>query len=214
MEETRQVDLQRPSRHNLSVHSNSRHQSKKAAEMWKIIAFTYAKPNIGHIQQLKHQLKQYSKGDKTIDEYLQGLTTRFDQLALLGKPIEHEDKINYILKGLPEDYKSVVDQVESRDTSPTITEVHEKLLTKEAKLFSIASSASTVGLISANTASARPRSFQGKQNQRQNQTWNNNNQQPYYQPRPDNRNNNKGYQGRCQLCSVFGHSAKRYTQLQ
>ncbi|CAA7034341.1 unnamed protein product [Microthlaspi erraticum] len=76
-------------------------------EMWKTIAATYAKPSRGHIQQLKHQLRQHTKGDKSIDEYIQGLMTRFDQLALLGKPVEHEDQIEYILEGLPEDYKPV-----------------------------------------------------------------------------------------------------------
>lgn len=61
-------------------------------------------------------MKQWSKGIKTIDEYLQGLTTRFDQLALLGKPIDHEDQIEYVLEDLPKDYKSVVYQIEGRES--------------------------------------------------------------------------------------------------
>lgn len=134
--------------------------------MWKTITATYDNPSRGHIKQLKHQLKQYSKGDKSIDEYLQGLTTRFDQLALLGKPIEHKDQIEYILEGLPEYYKSVVDQVEGRDIPPSITEVHEKLLTKETKLLTTASSISSVLPVTANVATSSPRSFQGKQQQR------------------------------------------------
>ncbi|KFK22489.1 hypothetical protein AALP_AAs62859U000100, partial [Arabis alpina] len=55
-----------------------------SAEIWHTVASTYAKPSRGHVQQLKQQLEQIKKGDKTIDEYLQSLTTRFDQLALLG----------------------------------------------------------------------------------------------------------------------------------
>lgn len=138
--------------------------TQTAAEIWRTLAATYVKPSRRHIQQLRHQLKQCSKSEKTIDEYLQGMITRFDQLALLGKPINHENQIEYILGGLPEDYKSVIEQIKGRDISPSITKIHEKLLNKEAILLSVTSAPSTVVPISANT---RPRQSQGKQNQRQ-----------------------------------------------
>lgn len=107
-----------------------------ALDVWQTLASTYAKPSRGHIKQLKAQLKNWTKGNKTIDEYLQGAITRLDQLAILGKAIEHEDQIEMILEGLPEDYKSIVDQIEGRDTPPTIAELHERLLNHEAKLLS------------------------------------------------------------------------------
>ncbi|KFK33813.1 hypothetical protein AALP_AA5G063300 [Arabis alpina] len=194
-------------------------KSKTSAEMWKTITSTYAKPSRGHIQQLKQQLIEYSKGEKTIDEYLQGLVTRFDQLALLGKPLDHDEQIDKILAGLPEEYKSLAEQIEGRDVSPSIIELHEKLLTKEAKIISTNSSILTRVPVSANysSASPRPRQFQGKQNPRPYHHGNNNNnfnqQQQHHQPKQDQRIS-KGYQGRCQLCGVFGHSAKRCTQLQ
>ena len=53
--------------------------------------------------------------------------------------MDHEDQINdIVLAGWPEEYESIVDQIEGRETSPTITELHEKLLNHEAKLFSAA----------------------------------------------------------------------------
>jgi len=66
--------------------------------MWKAIKDTYASASKGHVQQIRVQqirvqLKQSSKGDKSIDEYIQHLTTTFNQLALLGKPIDHEEEI-------------------------------------------------------------------------------------------------------------------------
>lgn len=61
-----------------------------------------------------------------------------DNLAILGKPIEHEDQIDLILEGLPDEYKPVIDQVEGRDQPPTITDLHERLLNHEAKLLSAA----------------------------------------------------------------------------
>ncbi|WZY86727.1 hypothetical protein YC2023_033111 [Brassica napus] len=84
-------------------------------EAWNTLASTYAKPSRGHIKQLKTQLKNWKKENKTIDMYLQGIITRLDQLAILGKAMEHENQIDLILDGLPDEYKQVVDQVESRD---------------------------------------------------------------------------------------------------
>lgn len=128
--------------------------AKTVVDIWNTLAATYAKPTRGHIQQLKLQVKNWSKGTKTIDEYVQGLTTRFDQLALLGKPIEHEDQIEYILGGLNDDYKQVVDQLEGRDVTPSVTEVHEKLLNKEAKLLMLSSDAAAIP-VTANVASTQ-----------------------------------------------------------
>ncbi|XP_019096656.1 PREDICTED: uncharacterized protein LOC109130952 [Camelina sativa] len=107
-----------------------------SCEIWSTLAGTYGKPSRGHVQQIRDQLKAWTKGNRTIDEYLQGLTTRFDILANLGKPMDHDEQIELILEGLPEEYRPIIDQVEGRDTSPTIAYVHERLLNREAKLLS------------------------------------------------------------------------------
>lgn len=98
-----------------------------ASQIWEKLASIYAKPSRGHIKQLKDQQKNYTKGAKSIDEYLQGAVTKFDELALLGKPYDHEDQIELLLGGLHEEYKNVVDQIEGKDVAPSVTEVHERL---------------------------------------------------------------------------------------
>lgn len=116
-------------------------RATKSSEVWRTLAATYAKPSRGHIKQLKTQLKNWTKRDRSIDEYVQGLTTRMDQLAILGKGLDHEDQIDHILEGLPKEYKPVISQVEGRDIPPTITDLHERLLNHEAKLlFAVAPS--------------------------------------------------------------------------
>ncbi|XP_010436593.1 PREDICTED: uncharacterized protein LOC104720377 [Camelina sativa] len=42
--------------------------------------------------------------------------------------------IDYVLAGLPEDYKPVVYQIDGRDTPPSIATLHEKLINYELKL--------------------------------------------------------------------------------
>lgn len=71
--------------------------TKTSHEVWKSLSSTYATPSRGHIQQLRLQLKNFTNGDKSIDEYMRGLTSRFDRLASLGKPLDNEDKIEYVI---------------------------------------------------------------------------------------------------------------------
>ncbi|CAA7029024.1 unnamed protein product [Microthlaspi erraticum] len=144
-------------------------------EIWDTLALTYAKPRRGHIKQLKTQLKNWRKESKTIDVYLQGITTRLDQLAILGSALGHEDQIDLILEGLSEEYKPVVDQVEGRDTPPTITELHERLLNHEAKLLSAAAAIVPHVPVNANVAQHH-RNNNNYRNQNQNRHRNNQNQ--------------------------------------
>lgn len=180
-------------------------------QIWSTLSATYAKPSRAHIKQLRQQVKTWTKGTMSIDAYVQGFTTKFDQLALLGKPYELEDQIDYVLEGLPEEYKQIVDQIERRETPPSITEIHEKLLNFEAKL-QTKNSTSLALPVTANAAQFRGSSNNNNRNSSQQtprnntrgqQTW----QQQKLSPRSDQQS--RGYQGRCQLCSTYGHSARR-----
>jgi len=74
-------------------------------------------------------------------------------------------------------------------------------------------SASSVVPASSNIANSRQRSYQGKQYTRSNQSWNNNNKSKYHQPKQETQTT-RGYQGKCQLCEVFGHSTKKCSLFQ
>ena len=108
-----------------------------ASEIWQTLTMTYAKPSRAHVKQIRQQIQNWKKGSKSINEYFQGLTTRFDELALLGKALDHEDQIEFVLDGLPEEYKTIADQIDGRETPPSLPEIHEKLLNQEAKLQTI-----------------------------------------------------------------------------
>ena len=61
---------------------------------------------------------------------MQAIKTRADELAFLGKPIDDDDLINWVLDGLSDEYKFVIDAINARDTSISFAELHEKLLNK------------------------------------------------------------------------------------
>ena len=110
----------------------------------------------------------------------------------------------------------MVEQVEGRDTTPSIVEIHEKLINKEAKLLSMNATTLNTIPVAANVATSRPRQNNNYNQQYRfhNSNWNNNKPQQHYNnaSRHDSRSL-KGYQGKCQICSVFGHNARRCPQL-
>ena len=84
----------------------------------------------GHIKQLKEQLKRCTKGSKSISEYMLAIKTRVDELAIMGKPVDDEDLIDRVLEGLSDEYKSIIDAINTHDTSISFAELHAKLLNK------------------------------------------------------------------------------------
>ncbi|XP_010496264.1 PREDICTED: uncharacterized protein LOC104773372 [Camelina sativa] len=72
-------------------------QTSTSVGIWTLLSSTYARPSWGHIKQLREQIHTWKKGSRSVDEYVQGFVNRFDQLALLGKPYEHEEQVDYIL---------------------------------------------------------------------------------------------------------------------
>ncbi|XP_010473780.1 PREDICTED: uncharacterized protein LOC104753189 [Camelina sativa] len=151
------------------------------ADIWTTLTTTYTNLSRGHIRQLKQQLDE-----------------------------SHEDQIDYILGGHPEDYKSIVDQTEARDTPPTLPELHEKLLNHEVKLLASAPAAPPSFPISANFTNHHRRPFSKFNNHHPVQsqsTWHNS-------PQNDNRRSPRPYLGRYQICGTQGHSTKRCPQFQ
>lgn len=102
--------------------------------------------------------------------YVQVLITRFDQLALIGKIIDHDDQVESIINGLSDDYKYVVDQLEGQEILPSLTELHENLLNHEAKFMKM--TPPSFFPITANYAHNRNRSNNNnKPNQPQHHPW-------------------------------------------
>ncbi|XP_010490132.1 PREDICTED: uncharacterized protein LOC104767861 [Camelina sativa] len=184
-------------------------EANTSAEIWSTLTNTYAQPSRGHILQIREQLKQWKKGAKSIEDYFNGFTTRFDQLALLASPIPHEYQIDYILCGLPDEYKQVTDQIAESDTPPSLTVLHEKLINQELKIQTLLTASSSIPA-SANLASHRGHNTRGPQQSRGNNTMSQPRNQ--FHSRPISRG--RGYQGRCQICGVQVHSARWCSQLQ
>ncbi|XP_010419979.1 PREDICTED: uncharacterized protein LOC104705629 [Camelina sativa] len=152
------------------------------------------------------EIKYWKKGTRSIDEYFQGFATWSDQLALLGKPYELEEQVDHLLSGLPEEYKPIIDQIDGRETPPSLTEIHEKPINYELKLNAQAFVSSSVPI----TANAVYSKSTGSSPHFR--TLNRSHACGYHHN--SNRcSQGRGYNGRCQLCGVFGHNARWCSQL-
>lgn len=100
-------------------------------EVLSSLAATFGNASCGHVRQLKLQIERCVKGTKTISEYLRQMKSTSDDLALLGKPMDHEDLTERILDGLPEECKLEIDAIHGRDTSILFTEPYERLVNRE-----------------------------------------------------------------------------------
>lgn len=88
----------------------------------------------GHIKQIKDQFNRITKDPRTITDYMQALKACADQLAAIGKPVDHEDLIDGVLGGLDTSYNSIIESVNGRDTLISFKELHEKLINKKLSL--------------------------------------------------------------------------------
>ncbi|RVX13060.1 Retrovirus-related Pol polyprotein from transposon RE2 [Vitis vinifera] len=117
-------------------------------------------------------------------------------------PIDDEDFIDRVLEGLSDEYKSVIDAINARDTSISFVELYDKLLNKEASLQTTQSSPLSL------PSTANPTAFQNRPNWRPPTTTP---QQPGPTTAfsPHDKRQPKPYLGRCQACGIQGHIAKR-----
>jgi len=169
-------------------------RSTTSREIWETLHRTYGKPTRGHVKQIKQQLKQISKGNKTINDYMRSIIDKSDQLALLGAPYDHEDLLDIITDGLGEDYRAITEMVNGRDTPISIDELHEKLINRENTL-KVSSPKDYVVPVTANVTQTRP------QHNFSTSRGGSSNRGGFRPQRP--------YLGKCQLCGVQGHGARR-----
>jgi hypothetical protein len=104
-----------------------------ARHAWSTLERMYALGSRARIMQIRMQLTTLQKGDLTAAEYFRKMKRFIDTLAAIGKRLEDEEFISYLLHGLPSDYNSLVTSITTRPDVYTISDVHAHLLSYEAR---------------------------------------------------------------------------------
>jgi hypothetical protein len=128
---------------------------------------------------IRNKLGNLKKLDKSVTAYYNEAKELADILSSIGQPLRDSEFIGYILKGLGEDYDSLVENVEGRDNTNPISahDLYARLLNTEQRLGARRSDGPSFDA-SANAA------YRGGRNQQQPRPLSGSPPQPPKQPRP------------------------------
>ncbi|KAM1108383.1 hypothetical protein ACFX2B_004977 [Malus domestica] len=154
--------------------------------LWQSLERRFAGASRTHVHSLQSKIQTIQKGDASMTEYLNTIKDISDKFAAAGESISDSDLVAYILAGLPDEYESFVDSIETRTESVNGDELHGLLLSKEISLQkrktrqgSTSSSSAPFHAYTAQQGSSGSPSFRGNfrgkyQNQNRNQYHNRN----------------------------------------
>jgi hypothetical protein len=101
---------------------------------WSSLATRFAAQSKSRISHLKRQLQRLQQGNKTCTEYLSQAKTWSDELSAVGKPVEDDDLISYVINGINPIYNSFVTAFTLRDRETTFHDFQSELLSHEILL--------------------------------------------------------------------------------
>ena len=106
------------------------------AAVWNKLSGQFQKKTWANKLSLRKKLFSMKLSDSgSMNEYIKKMTEIFDELAVIAESVSDEDKVVYLLAGLPESYDVLVTALESgSDTVPALEMVTERLLREEQKL--------------------------------------------------------------------------------
>ena len=95
------------------------------AAVWRKLSGQFQKKTWANKLSLRKKLFTMKLGDSgSMREYIKKMTETFGELAVVAEPISDEDKVVYLLAGLPESYDVLVTALESgSDTVPALESV-------------------------------------------------------------------------------------------
>ncbi|KAB5516654.1 hypothetical protein DKX38_027302 [Salix brachista] len=105
-------------------------------EVWDLLANRFAAQNRSRITHLKRQLQNLQQGNKSCSDYVQAAKSYANQLAAVGKSIDDDDLISYIIGGLNNEYTSFITSFSfaTRDHPLSFYDFQSELLSYETLL--------------------------------------------------------------------------------
>ena len=115
------------------------------AVVWKTLEDTFQKKTFANKLRLKRKLYslKLSKGE-SMQDHLRTFIKLFDELNIIGDPVEDEDKVILLLSSLPDVFSTFVTALEAMDSVPSWSAVTERLLHEDEKLQCSTTSANNV----------------------------------------------------------------------
>ena len=104
------------------------------AAVWNKLADQFQKKTWSNKLTLQRKLYDLKlKEGKSVQKHIKALTEIFDELAIIGDPLNDESKVVHVLASLPESYDMLVTALEASPDVPKLEVVTECLLHEESK---------------------------------------------------------------------------------
>ncbi|KAA8538352.1 hypothetical protein F0562_027825 [Nyssa sinensis] len=102
-------------------------------QVWTLLASRFASQSKSRVAYLKRQLQTLRQGTQPCSQFLQTAKSLADQLAIVGKPVDDDDLISYLISGLNPSFHAFITSYSfaTRQTSLSFDEFQTELLNYE-----------------------------------------------------------------------------------
>ncbi|WVZ48888.1 hypothetical protein U9M48_000283 [Paspalum notatum var. saurae] len=107
--------------------------STSARQTWRTLEKMFKSSSRAWIMQIRMQLATIQKNDLNAAEYFRKVKRLADTLASIGKPLEDEEFISYLLGGLSSDYDPLVTSITTCLDLYTVSNIYAHLLSFETR---------------------------------------------------------------------------------
>jgi hypothetical protein len=107
---------------------------QSAAEAWTVIETMFESKTRARVVNTRLSLATAQKGSATVIEYVAKMQALGDEMAAVGRPLEDEELVEYILTGFDDEYDSVVSSILARSEPVLVSELYSQLLAFETRL--------------------------------------------------------------------------------
>nr|KYP46150.1 hypothetical protein KK1_032254 [Cajanus cajan] len=97
-------------------------------DAWKKLQKAYANRSRARIMSLKERLSSITKGTSSVHDYLCHIHSIFDELSLVGHPVDDIDLVIATLNGLGPTFREFSASIRTRDSPLQFDELFDKLV--------------------------------------------------------------------------------------
>ena len=122
-------------------------EPKDPVEVWRKLENQFQKKNWINKLILRRKLHTLRlEAGKSVQDHVKEMTEVFNDLTIIGAPLDDEDKVVHLLASLPESYDTLVTALEANEKVPTMEVVIDRLTYEERKVKERESSSGAKGL--------------------------------------------------------------------
>ena len=110
-------------------------EPKDPVEAWDTLENQFQKRTWANKLTLKRKLSSMKlKDSQSVSEHIRAMTEIFQELSIIGEPMEEEDRVVQLLTSLPKKFNVLVTALESNPEVPSMEIVTERIMHEDSKL--------------------------------------------------------------------------------